>query len=147
VDFQDKLVKSIQGYADRIDATPPKGDEGDGWLLMLMMSLKALSDQLAEHIIADLGLKQEWGIRHWHHGPSAVDPDAEPSWTVTGISDVVETYSEVEHEMQFKKEQGWWQDSERSREEIVDHVYTEWQPTVEPKIDDPDLVALAARDG
>ena len=149
MDLQDKVMKSIQGYAGRLDATLKlKDGQGDeGALVALSISLKAVAEALAAHLVADLGLKQEWGIRHWHHGPSVVNPEAPPTWVVTGITDIAESYSAVAQEAEFRKEQGWWQDSDRSREEIVDHVYTDWQPTVEPKIDDPDLVALAARDG
>lgn len=122
MDIEDLMVKAIQSY------------DGGNELIM------AIADQLAPHIIKELGLKQDWAIltlRRTGRGD-----------TVEDIAYECDSRAAVESAMQWEQYQESrreWMNTQGKRQAIGTRLFTEWAEDAEVPVDE-ELAALVAED-
>jgi hypothetical protein len=139
-DIEDQVIKAIQRYAESI---APAFEESS-------LCIMALADQIAPHIIEELGLEQEWGIAtaftysSWDSSGEPLSPKEELD-SVTYVSDRRQSVAdELRSDEDYDKSHGY--KMENGRRYLTSRIYTEWTEDVAQPDMDQELAALVADD-
>jgi hypothetical protein len=139
-DIEDLVVKAIQSYAESIY---PAFEESH-------LCIMALADQIAPHIIKELGLEQEWAIAtaftypHWGASGEPLEPREEVDTMTHESADRQGVVAELHFQNDYDKSLGY--KIENGRRYLASRLYTEWtEDEATPEVDQ-ELVALVADD-